>query len=712
MTRLDRLSLILMMPLFGVLCNTASSAEFMPRVMVSEGGSELGRAESWSFSSSTTDEPGLRRNNLVANFDTQQPNAESIVFILRCDTNSNIEITVTNFNDPSLYAADEYKFTNPTEEDLISGAFSKIAERRYRVQSNQIEITRLLYTSSTVQMKLTGNSKSDITGTLDTKGFKDAFDYLCVTSENYSEVSGLTRQDSINSPCNDPDKWTHCKKPKSYEKSKRSKSELRTQVEYMLNNYTNDAGRIKSNFMSAIILGPSDEYINGQVRQQLLKNLVSRDIDAAVELMHLYNLRMQTLDENVSYMGIFYGEQPNLATILAKRFNSTRVRRAVENNDVASVRTIMKGGNYPFTELGYYGEFKPAILLYHAIDNGYTEMVQLLLDAGANPNAMTNEQPGMTPLSLAIRKKNTLAVNALIEAGVKLDIYNYGGEKSSYALQAIVNGNVKILESIINRTQDLSPRSPYQWDLLMEAIWARKKPMIDFLIPRSDPLYNSNIEIENTTLLSGETLKYFPKSNALFLAQHQNDEYKNELITALEARATMLHGADSVEKIRNRAKISKLALSRGKPFAEVLPDNKVIDLFSAIIDASNVFELTAESNSDDITTAMDALLDKHQALVVSAQNLAQEDRDQVQYITDLGGWNQPLHEMLDILFQAHDESISHSVLAESVSQWKQKNSELRTTDLQEMKISKWIGELPDSPGNLRLQTTWRTIIAD
>jgi len=109
---------------------------------------------------------------------------------------------------------------------------------------------------------------------------------------------------------------------------------------------------------------------------------------------------------------------------------------------------------------------------------------------------------------------------------------------------------------------------------------------------------------------------------------------------------------------------------------------------------------------------MDALLDKHQALVVSAENLAQEDRDQVQHITDLGGWNQPLHDMLDILFQAHEDSISDTVLAENVSQWKQKNSGLTSADLQELKLSKWVGELPDSPGNLRLQTTWQMILAD
>ena len=711
MSRLVTLPLKLLVPLCAALCSPAISAEFSPRVTISELGSELGRTGSWMFTSSFKDVNEVRTHQLIAYFDLGASSLEPISLILRCNSNQQIDISIHNLNELSLYATENYEFTDSTNEEPITGSFSKVGEHRLTIESNALELAKRLYQSSTVQMTLTENSKTDITGVLDTKGFKDAFDYVCVTSENYSKVSGLPRKDSINSPCDDPDRWAHCKKPKVYETSKRSETELLAQAEYMIDNYITDEGKIKQTFLRPIVLNTSDEYINGPIRQQLLTSLRIRNTAEAVALMKKYNLHLPVLDEKAGLMGMYYGELPNALLRMALQVESYVLKSAIERNNIASVNRIVKGGNYSFDRIVRHGDLPLGNLLNQAIENGHTELVQLLLDAGANPNTKPDFDRTVSLLSTAIRNNNTDTVNALIQAGARVITKNNVHDgTTAHALQAVLHGNVDILETILNYSKVDHPKSLYEWDLLMEAIWARKKPMIDFLIPMSDPFYNSTVEMENTTVLSGETLSYFPKASAYFLALHQNDAYKDELLAALEARATTLHGADAIKIIRNRAALSELDFSRGKPITKVLPDRKFIDELSQIIENSDVFELTAESNSHDITTAMDALLDKHQALIINEENLTQEDRDQVQHITDFGGWNQPLHDMLDILFTALDDSISQTVLDKNVNQWKQNNRGFGAAEFQELKLSHWVGELPDSPSNSRLQKTWQAII--
>ena len=59
-------------------------------------------------------------------------------------------------------------------------------------------------------------------------------------------------------------------------------------------------------------------------------------------------------------------------------------------------------------------------LLYIAVDDNKTEVVKLLLEAGADPNKVGSADPDNTPLSIARRNEdNPELVELLIEAGAK-----------------------------------------------------------------------------------------------------------------------------------------------------------------------------------------------------------------------------------------------------------------------------------------------------
>ena len=126
MSRLVRLPLKLLVPLCAALCSPAISAEFSPRVTISELGSELGRTGSWMFTSSFKDVNEVRTHQLIAGFDLGDTSLEPISLILRCNSNQQIDISINNLNEPSLLAEENYVFTDSTNEEPITGSFSKV----------------------------------------------------------------------------------------------------------------------------------------------------------------------------------------------------------------------------------------------------------------------------------------------------------------------------------------------------------------------------------------------------------------------------------------------------------------------------------------------------------------------------------------------------------------------------------------------------------
>ncbi len=83
-----------------------------------------------------------------------------------------------------------------------------------------------------------------------------------------------------------------------------------------------------------------------------------------------------------------------------------------------AVMLIKKGADVNFTSKGFLpsqGNWTP---LHYAAEKGYTDIVELLLKKGANPNIKTNKD-GKTPLSIARESGNRQIIELLIRYGAK-----------------------------------------------------------------------------------------------------------------------------------------------------------------------------------------------------------------------------------------------------------------------------------------------------
>jgi ankyrin repeat protein len=130
----------------------------------------------------------------------------------------------------------------------------------------------------------------------------------------------------------------------------------------------------------------------------------------------------------------------------------TALMKTVQKNDVAGARTLIAGGAN-VNELDPNGD-APLVMAAYL---GHTEIVKLLLDAGADVAAV---DPGMkaTALHAAAYAGRTEAARLLIEHGIDIDKQ---GPKNGYTAlhDAIWENNVETARVIIAAGADLTLRS-------------------------------------------------------------------------------------------------------------------------------------------------------------------------------------------------------------------------------------------------------------
>lgn len=114
---------------------------------------------------------------------------------------------------------------------------------------------------------------------------------------------------------------------------------------------------------------------------------------------------------------------------------------AIEDGNAALVKLFLKSGMSPNTTY-----FKvPAI--YMAIYSHQNEIVEILLQNGVKPDG--DYTTGITPLLVAIKKKDPVIVDTLIKYGANVNLP--GGNGNLYPLNyAIKKNNEAIVTSLIN----------------------------------------------------------------------------------------------------------------------------------------------------------------------------------------------------------------------------------------------------------------------
>jgi ankyrin repeat protein len=186
--------------------------------------------------------------------------------------------------------------------------------------------------------------------------------------------------------------------------------------------------------------------------------------------------------------------------------------------------------------------------LIYASENGYTKIIELLIDSGADINKKDGEY-GKTPIMWAMKNKELgkEVVELLIKKGARLDkTSNDGGTVLMYA---VLYKQIEIVELLINIGVDLNEKDNYGFTALMTAVHNRYTNIAEFLIKRGADInqkdnkgrtalmwaadYNS-VEIVELLLKNGAKVDDTDNEGKTALDYAKKDEIKKLLLEAME----------------------------------------------------------------------------------------------------------------------------------------------------------------------------------
>lgn len=123
--------------------------------------------------------------------------------------------------------------------------------------------------------------------------------------------------------------------------------------------------------------------------------------------------------------------------------------RASKKGDVAAVRALLAAD----PSLVHFRDAEESTALHYAVWKGHRELVELLLDNGADVNAHNaNDHWGTTPLHAAAHSNNSTLVKLLVERGADLNAVDING-KSALDHTAFHNatGAAKALKALMGQ---------------------------------------------------------------------------------------------------------------------------------------------------------------------------------------------------------------------------------------------------------------------
>jgi ankyrin repeat protein len=145
--------------------------------------------------------------------------------------------------------------------------------------------------------------------------------------------------------------------------------------------------------------------------------------------------------------------EPRRSMRLAKRALEQELMEAVEDGDAVTVGDLVRFGVDVNTK-----DNKGLTALIKAVESGLTDIVQALIDAGADVNAPDREY-GATPLMAAASEGHTEIVRTLLQTGADLNIKAAGDEKGEGAgwtalMVAAMGGHIDVVSQLLEAGVD------------------------------------------------------------------------------------------------------------------------------------------------------------------------------------------------------------------------------------------------------------------
>lgn len=163
--------------------------------------------------------------------------------------------------------------------------------------------------------------------------------------------------------------------------------------------------------------------------------------------------------------------------IMAPDLKAEALAKAVENNDAAAAKRLLKNGADPSPSSSFAG--RNALLT--AIKAGNKEMLQLLIENKADMRS-TSDYGATTPLLAAIETGKLDIVTMVIDAGAGLNTSTYKGY--SPLSSAINAGKNDIVDLLIDKGADINNASRGGWTPLFHAVAAGNAPLVQKLLDK------------------------------------------------------------------------------------------------------------------------------------------------------------------------------------------------------------------------------------
>ncbi|MDC0435394.1 hypothetical protein OAM69_07145 [bacterium] len=437
------------------------------------------------------------------------------------------------------------------------------------------------------------------------------------------------------------------------------------------------------NLQIGIMVADDQGYLRERVISDEFRSLLlDDDMSGALVRMHQWNLEFKYPIRGKKVMlGVKDQMTPDYVLFRAAMVNHLDIAQEIVSNYDVNPNEMYESGS----------DLVSALIV--AVANQYSEMIKLLLDAGADPNLKSTD--GSIPLRLAIKGMDTKSALALYEAGADAEeIASRKWSGKPRLLDDLFRENKHEIVNLLMKNGlklKTSSFSGVSVTHLMKALANRQSEMALALLPYSDPRFYTDEPIvrEQSDI---DDIAILPRTNALFLAQLRQPDIDPAIEPAIEERIEILGGKEAVVLSRLQAAIatSDMAYSKGN-----LSDAR--EILGKALDALSI-DMVKNTGETNLASNVKRLLARGYELDIINENpVSDKDRALLNELSDVGESADHWHAMLEVIKLA--ATGDYEPLLDS---WQQRYAGRQTLDWDYSKLNNWIEAMYDESDKKRL----------
>ena len=376
--------------------------------------------------------------------------------------------------------------------------------------------------------------------------------------------------------------------------------------------------------------------------------LAEKDSETVASLLQPHRLTIEP-DIQIGFVANVYPYQPANSNLSAAE--------AIRNNDIVALQEAMSQADFAINDIVYIPYDYGVTLLMIAATNGNTDIVQLLIEAGADPNGTGEDISG--PLSRAAFMSHFEVAKLLVKAGAKVNIRKSLSSAGETILAHYANlERVELVKLLLEQGANADIGDKFGWTPLMNAVHSQNLEMVKLLLPHSNPRIKSEKVITVGEHDDKKIDAEYPIVNALEIAARFDSPTGKQIAQMIQSRFDEL-GPPAVS----------LATQLGNALKETRKFRTVYDVSSAFDAANSAIQLLGSTEIDESTEkdvvnhAIYLLLYKHETGLVVGEKLNADDQSLMEMLNAHGGRAQKWHDMLDVLGVAQSRSAQADISA-------------------------------------------------